>query len=290
LREGKRGQQWLDCLPALVDRFMQLWQCRPDGAVRHGEVAIVVPVRSNEYGSAVLKISYPSTSSHREAHALRGFNGRGAVRVFAADEPSRALLLERAGPRTLTSVSPTEHAIEIAGALTRTLAVPAPPGTPTLAHATYGWEDELDRQLALAPRLVPPAVISRARATMRMLRAGTTPTLMHGDLHFRNVLRADREPWLAIDPIGWQGTAAFDAFTVVAERPDELYQHSSPESAMRARVHRYAAAASVDPETALACCQARATSSYLHQHLTNGTWFDNRLLQQMMTIGEHEVT
>jgi streptomycin 6-kinase len=25
-------------------------------------------------------------------------------------------------------------------------------------------------------------------------------TLMHGDLHFANVLRSDREPWLAIDP------------------------------------------------------------------------------------------
>ena len=37
---------------------------------------------------------------------------------------------------------------------------------------------------------------------------------MHGDLHFANALRSDREPWLAIDPKGYAGTAAFDAATI----------------------------------------------------------------------------
>lgn len=38
--------------------------------------------------------------------------------------------------------------------------------------------------------------------------------MLHGDLHYRNILRSHREPWLIIDPKGWFGTAAFDAFAV----------------------------------------------------------------------------
>lgn len=130
--------------------------------------------------------------------------------------------------------------------------------------------------MAAAPGLVPPAVVDRARATIRLLRNDSTATLMHGDLHFGNVLRARREPWLAIDPLGWRGTAAYDAFTVAAERPGQRD--------LRARIHRYAAAAGVDADLALACCQARATSSYLHQRRTGGRWFDDDLLYRLMTL------
>jgi streptomycin 6-kinase len=34
--------------------------------------------------------------------------------------------------------------------------------------------------------------------------------LLHGDLHHDNLLRAEREPWLAIDPHGLVGDPGFD--------------------------------------------------------------------------------
>ncbi|MDP9445081.1 MAG: aminoglycoside resistance protein, partial [Actinomycetota bacterium] len=34
--------------------------------------------------------------------------------------------------------------------------------------------------------------------------------VLHGDLHHDNVLRATREPWLAIDPHGWVGDPGYD--------------------------------------------------------------------------------
>lgn len=277
-REGDVGVRWLDGLPSLIDRFLREWDCEVVGDAWHGEVSLVVPVQ-RAGDAAVLKVSFPHPGNRGEACALRRLGGRGAVRLLEADEEAFALLLERAGQETLAALSSAEEAIEVAGDLARRLAVPAPKGVPSLAEVADAWEAELDQQAAAVPDRLPSRVIARARDTIRMLVGDTTPTMLHGDLHFGNVLSADREPWLAIDPKGWRGSAAFDAFTVIAGRRDELQHTADLEHAIRGRVHRYATAADVNADIALACCQARATSSYLYQHLQQGDWFDLDLLR-----------
>jgi len=102
--------------------------------------------------------------------------------------------------------------------------------------------------------------IDRARETIRHLSRDSTSTMMHGDLHFGNILPAVREPWLTIDPKGWAGTAAYDAFTVMTGRPEDLDRTTRLNRALTTRVRRFASAAHVDADLALACCQARATS------------------------------
>jgi len=280
-REGDAGRRWLDALPALVDGLLERWRCRVDGPPRHGEVALVVPVTCPS-GPAVLKVSFPHPGNRSEPGALRQFAGRGAVRLLDADEDVFALLLERAGDRTLASEPSAEHAIEIAGTLARRLAVPAAPGTPSLADTAAGWAEQLDHQLAAADDPPPARALDRARETIAALGGDRTTTLLHGDLHDGNVLAADREPWLAIDPKGWRGTAAYDAFTVIAGRPGQLRATDDLDRQLRARIRRYSAAAGVDHDLAAACCQARATSSLLYQQASSGNWFDEELLRRLV--------
>jgi len=282
-REGAAGTSWLTTLPALIERFLTEWDCELDGDAWHGEVAIVIPVRRADEPAA-LKISFPHPGNRSEAPALRQFNGHGAVRLLKADEEAFAMLLERAGKEKLDSARSVEEAIEIAGDLARRLAIPAATVTPALAQATGPWEEELDQQIIAAPGPLPWPEINLARATIRSLASDPTTTMLHGDLHFGNVLRATREPWLTIDPKGWRGTAAFDAFTVVAGRREDLKEVTDLHGALQARVQRYACAAGVNLDVALACVQARATSSYLHQQLHAGAWFDLELLRCAMRI------
>lgn len=239
------------------------------GPAQHGEVALVVPVDSPA-GPAALKVSFPHPGNRGEPGALRAFAGRGAVRLLAADEDRFALLLERAGPRSLAAEPSAEVALEAAGALARRLAVPAPPGTPGLADTTRAWAEELAGHLPAVPDRLPARSVDRARETIAALAADRTPTMLHGDLHDANVLEPTREPWLAIDPKGWCGTAAWDAFTVVAGRGGRLRDATDVRAAVRDRVRRFAAAAGVDPALAAALGQARAVSSWLYQQRYEG--------------------
>ena len=56
-----------------------------------------------------------------------------------------------------------------------------------------------------------PDLFERAEALYASLVATQAkPVVLHGDLHHWNILRAVREPWLAIDPHGVIGEPAFE--------------------------------------------------------------------------------
>jgi len=272
-REGSAGADWLAELPAIVMQLLDAWDCEVDGEAQHGEVALVVPVRQRETAAA-LKVSFPHPGNESEPDALRRFGGHGAIQLLENSDETFGLLLERAGPDNLAGVESIDEAIEIAGDLARQLAVLASSSTPALADTADGWEEQLDRQIAAVPDALPPAAVQRARSTIRALSTEPTATMLHGDLHFRNVLAAERQPWLAIDPKGWRGTAAYDAFTVAAGNSAAIQESGDIHRALQDHTRRSANAASVDVGLATACVQARATSSYLYQLLQTGDWFD----------------
>lgn len=276
-REGEAGRRWLTALPSLVEDLCDGWALAVDGAASHGAVALVLPVIAPT-GRAVLKVSFPHPGNRGEAMALRTFAGVGAVRLLAATADGVGLLLERAGHQTLGSLISVEEQLEVAGGLARRLAVPAPVEAMSLASTCEGWLEQLEQQLAATPGALSWEAVDRARSTITELADDHTPTMLHGDLHVGNVLRAEREPWLAIDPKGWSGTAAHDTFTVIAAGSTGLRGEPNVEEALRLRIDRFAAAAGIDPELALACSQARAVSSYLYQLQRDGEWFDRRLL------------
>lgn len=270
-REGSAGEAWLRELPELAAAACARWGCRIVGAPLHGETALVLPVERGGQAAA-LKISFPHPRCAEEAAALEHFDGAGVVRLLAVSPDRAALLLERVGPATLETVR-AEEATEIAGELARRLAVPAPAGTRSLASTAGPWLAQLER--LAAPGLVPTREVDRARELIAQLADDRTATMLHADLHFGNVLRAEREPWLAIDPIGWRGTAAFDAFTVVAK--------TTPTRDLAGLITRFSHAAQVDPELAERCCQARAVTAYLHQEHVGGEWFDRDVLLALIS-------
>ena len=46
--------------------------------------------------------------------------------------------------------------------------------------------------------------------------------MIHGDLHYENVLAADREPWLVIDPKPMAGDAHYEVAPLLWNRWDEM--------------------------------------------------------------------
>ena len=76
--------------------------------------------------------------------------------------------------------------------------------------------------------------------------------LPHWDLHFENVLAAEREPWLAIDPKPLLGDPAFDVLPALGSRWNEAMATGDPARAMRRRYDLMVDELALDRERALA--------------------------------------
>ncbi|MEV0322726.1 aminoglycoside phosphotransferase family protein [Streptomyces sp. NPDC050658] len=273
-REGERGRAWLATLPELAGELLARWDCEPTDPVTHGQVGVVVPVRRRHDGTpAVLKISFPHPGNVHEPDAFAVWAGRGAVRLHERDDARFALLLERAGPGSLADVRDVAQALTAAGLLARRLAVPAPAELPRLSARCAEWESELrdaDKELG-SP--LPSRVLDAAIATLRELGPDQPDTLIHGDLHVGNVLKGEREPWLAIDPKGCAGDPAYDAITLLHHRFGELLTATDAKAAVLRRLAVFADAARVDRERARRWTQARAvTMAYWGRQHGDPSW------------------
>ncbi|MFJ3795377.1 aminoglycoside phosphotransferase family protein [Streptomyces sp. NPDC090088] len=249
-REGDRGAAWIAELPAIVSDLLERWECAPDGEVTHGGVGLIVPVRQRPTGTrAVLKVSFPHPGNVHEPDAFEVWAGRGAVLLHRRDDARFALLLERAHPTTLAALeSDDETVVTIAGRLNRRLAVPAPPALPRLRDRAELWAAELHRNAAELSHVLPPRVTGAAVATARELGLAQPDTLVHGDLHARNILRADREPWLAVDPKGCAGDPAYDGGTLLKSRALSLMRADHLAKAVHRLLDVFADAAELDRE------------------------------------------
>lgn len=176
---------------------------------------MVMPVRTANGTPAVLKI----TQSGHEHIVLRRWGGDGAVRLLSADPPQHALLLERLGSGSLATLRDFD-ACEVVAGLYRRLHVPALPQLPTLTSYLEEWT----REFQALPRsaAIPHRLVEQATALARELAEEPTDTVIHGNLHYGNVLAAGREPWLAIAPRPVNGDAHYEVAPMLWHRWDEL--------------------------------------------------------------------
>ncbi|MFB6836923.1 aminoglycoside phosphotransferase family protein [Streptomyces sp. NPDC056361] len=251
-REGAAGAAWLSELPGIVETLFEQWDCTPDGEVMHGGVGVIVPVRGRVRGraeeSAVLKVSFPHPGNVHEPDAFAAWGGRGAVHLHERDDARFAMLLERVRPTTLADVEEGDEVAAVAGRLNHRLAIPAPPGLPRLSRQADTWEERLRTDAEELPHALPDRVLRAALATVRELGRSQPDTLLHGDLHARNILRADREPWLAVDPKGYAGDPAYDGGTLLKSRALSLLAADDLRKAVHRVLDVFAEAAELDRE------------------------------------------
>ncbi|MGW6197767.1 aminoglycoside phosphotransferase family protein [Kribbella sp. NPDC055110] len=241
------GEAWLAELPGIVDELLGRWELERVGDVLHGQVGVVVPVA----GDAVLKVSFPHPGNVHEPDAFEAWDGRGAVKLYERDDARYAMLLERA--HTSTLVEHTGDVATIAGDLLRQLTIPAPDGLPRMSEQADAWTEELRKDAAELDHPLPSSVVDQALAVVDELCREQPETLVHGDFHARNILRADREPWLVVDPKGYVGDPAYDAAIFLRTRAyylligDALATHDLLPQ-LRTELGRFAEASGVDAE------------------------------------------
>ena len=228
------GEDWLQTLPGLLRDLLDEWELEPTGRSMSGFCSIVIPVRVLETGDpAVLKVTWPHPEAATEALALQTWNGHGAVRLVRADPARFALLLERLDTRDLTDV-PIDDACAVIGDLLATLRKPPHPRVPRLTD----YAGRQAQELHAAPPVIPRRYLDQAAALARELvaRPPSEERLLHTDLHYANVLAAERGPWLAIDPKPMAGDPAFEVAPALWNRADELGTGSQVRWSLRRRL------------------------------------------------------
>jgi streptomycin 6-kinase len=176
----------------------------------------------------VLKVGWSHDESLDEPAGLRAWDGAGSVRLIAEQQfgHTSALLLERCVPGTSlaeSTVEPDQDEI-VAGLLQRLWIEPEgdDPFRPLEAMCDR-WADEFEASLERAPGAIDLGLARAGTDLFRALpRAGARHVLLCTDLHAENILAAQREPWLAIDPKPYVGDPAYDVLQHMLNCPDRL--------------------------------------------------------------------
>ncbi|GAA5118114.1 streptomycin 6-kinase [Alloalcanivorax gelatiniphagus] len=263
---GEDWGRWLDRLPRLADDLLDEWGLRRTGDALHGYCSLVLPVTDADGVPGGLKITFDGDEESRhEGLALQHWGGRGAVRLQRADPRRRALLLDWLPGTDLGDAWDVE-ACEVVGGLYRSLHVPAMPQLATVGSFMERWLDELDELGRDIP--VPRRYVDQALSLGRdLLEPDVAPVVVHGDLHYANVLADASGEWLAIDPKPMAGDPHYEPAPMLWNRMDELsgpLAVGSVRDGLRRRFHALVDAGGLD--------EARARDWVVVRMVVNAGW------------------
>lgn len=233
----------MDGLAALVSAYANAWSLDVAQPFQPGgHCAWVAPAVTAQGEARVLKIGWRHYEADHEVDGLRAWAGNGAVTLYEAAESTETtvLLLERCRPGRALSGEPEERQDEEIARLLRRLWIETPAGAPfrTLAEVSARWADQTEAEFATGHIPLEPAVAREGIAMLRSLPASATKrALLTVDMHAGNVLSAEREPWLMIDPKPCVGDLAYDVTQHLLNSARRL--HGDP-LALVARVARLA--------------------------------------------------
>ena len=248
---------WLANLPETVEKLERCWSLDVGTPFQPGgQTAWVAPARTTSGEDVVLKVGWRHDEAEHEAAGLRVWDGHGSVRLHATEESDDtiALLIERCVPGTALASRPEpEQDLVIASLLSRLWREQAPGHEfRPLQEMCDAWADAFEQKSATRPGSLEPGLARDGVSLFRALPASAErDVLLCTDLHAENVLAAQREPWLMIDPKPYVGDPTYDPLQHLLNCEERL--HTDP----HAFVRRMADLLALDPDRLLEWLFAR---------------------------------
>lgn len=206
---GANGADWLAQLPEIIAEIEREWSLVVRAPYANLSYHFVAPCEMKNGGEAVLKIGYPEENSpiFNEAEALKLYAGRGAAKFLNFDGDCFALLIEKLNPgETLFKIFAGNEnaAIETAVDVLRKIKCPLPENHDFVFLREWFAGFEKAKKTSF-----PAATIEKAERFYRELSTAES-FLIHGDFHHENILSAQREKFLVIDPKGIVGQTGYE--------------------------------------------------------------------------------
>ncbi len=240
---GAEGVDWLNRLPEILATCEQQWSITIGAPFPNLSYHYVAQATRADGNLAVVKVCSPTGEFTQESEAPRLFAGRGMAQLLECSHDHEALLLEALQPGTpLSSVEDDEAATSIAASVMRQFWRPVPPEHPFPTVADWGRGfSRLREHYEGGHGPFPPRLLEQAETLFAELSASMAePVLLHGDLHHENILAAERQPWLAIDPKGLIGEPAYETGALLRNPLPALLQRPQPARILARRVDQLA--------------------------------------------------
>ncbi|HKP29848.1 MAG TPA: aminoglycoside phosphotransferase family protein [Gemmatimonadales bacterium] len=213
--------------------FRARWRIESEEPLATTQLARLYAVTRADGTRAVLKIAVPHMEGLHEAEGLRFWDGDPTVRLLEHDPEHHAMVLELCEPGTTLRELPEPEQDLVIASLSRRLwdktVRPLPGPYRPLAMMIEHWATETIKQY---PCWTDPELTREGlRLFEELSRPSHEDVLLATDLHAGNVLRAQREPWLVIDPKPFIGDRAYDATQHLFNCRDRL--RADPEGLIR---------------------------------------------------------
>jgi streptomycin 6-kinase len=261
---GEAGLAWLARLPSLVGAYARQWSLTVLPPFEPLSYNYVAPAMRADGTDVVLKVGFPNPELYTEIEALRCFEGHGSVQLLEVSRKHGVLLLERLKPGTpLSKERDDRRATSVAVAVMQQLWRPAPDtqAFPSVAQWAQGLRRLRDRFAGGTGPFPAPLVDAAERLFTELLTSMAAPVLLHGDLHHGNILAAQRQPWLALDPKGVLGEPAYEVGALLRNLWPGLLAEPHPGQVLAQRVDQFADALGVERARIVGWGRAQAVLS-----------------------------
>jgi streptomycin 6-kinase len=272
LERHDTGRVWLAGLPQLLSDVVHAWGLTLGPPFEDATVSYVAPaIRGTE--RMVLKVQWPHDECAHEAAALQTWDGDGAIRLLAHDEKKHAMLLEQCRPGSALAVAKTLDPIPILIDLLPRLWKPADAPFKSLTAEAQEWATTLHSDWEASGKLCERSLIDAAAEFIGQLAGSQREiVLVHQDLHGANIIAAERQPWLAIDPKPLLAEREFSLAPVIRS-----FEFGHTRAAVIERLDRLSAGLRLDRERVRGWTIAQTvawsfSSGFANRHYETARW------------------
>lgn len=220
---------WLEVIPSVLARVAADWSLTVGAPFQPGgHTAWVAPARTAHSAEVVVKIAWRHPEADHEVDGLRAWGGRAAVVLHESLEleDTIVLVVERCRPGTALADEPEPRQDEVIAGLLPRLWVDPPTGHRfrPLSQMCERWAEQFEAKQR-AGRVILDAGLAAAGIDLFRTLPTTTDrhVLLATDLHAGNVLAAEREPWLVVDPKPYVGDPTYDVIQHLLNCPKRLH-------------------------------------------------------------------
>lgn len=206
-RFGEDVNEWVDQLPERVADLAKRWRITPREPYPTGNSSVAI-----RCDDAVLKLSPDTEFLEEQFDVMQLFVHSRRVPMVFSSEPG-AVLMEAIEPGTfVTEAPPPEEFAELVGDLHVA-------GDPAGARRELaGYTEEIFERFERrgvdigSPRKLRDELVASQPETV----------LLHGDLHFHNIIHGEQGKLMVIDPKACAGERAFDATDYAIAAPSQV--------------------------------------------------------------------